>query len=332
MSQPRDAPASAQASFGGPVSDGRVLSIDRFRGTLVLLMVVANYLSEIAAVPGYLKHTPDVGLTIIDVGAPCFVFAIGLTYADSFHRRAARGMTGAYRHFVLRYLALIGIGAILSAGGTQIAGQPSDWGVLQALGMAGLISLPVIRLGTVLRFAIGGGLLIGYQVIVDVIGPPVVRGEVQGGLIGSLSWGALLILSTAVADVWRRGTRPMLWCCAALASIAVLSAIVVPVSKTRVSLSYVLVALAIGAVGFLVFDLLSRALPARAGYLAWWGENALVLYILHLLLLGAVALPPASWWYVDASPWLVAAQLVAILGILSGVAWWLHRSGRRLRL
>jgi len=314
------------------VSDGRVLSIDRFRGTLVLLMVVANYLSEIAAVPGYLKHTPDVGLTIIDVGAPCFVFAMGLTYADSFRRRAARGMTAAYRHFAVRYLALIGIGAILSAGGTQVAGEPSDWGVLQALGAAGLICLPFIRLGMAARFAIGGGLLVGYQALMDVIGPSAIRTEVQGGLIGSLAWGALLILSTAVADAWHRGTRPMLWCCAALASVAVLSAIVVPVSKSRVSLSYVLVTLAIGAIGFVLFDLLSRVLPGRAGYLAWWGENALVLYVLHLFLLGAVQLPPAGWWYVHASAWLLAAQLIAILGILSGVAWWLHRSGRLLRL
>ena len=314
------------------MSDGRVLSIDRFRGALVLLMVVANYLSEIPAVPGYLKHAPDVGLTIIDVGAPCFVFAMGLTYADSFRRRAARGMAGAYRQFAVRYLALIGIGAILSAGGTQVAGQPSDWGVLQALGAAGLICLPFIRLGMAARFAVGAGLLIGYQALVDVIGPQVIRGEVQGGLIGSLSWGALLILSTAVAEVWRRGTRSMLWCCAALASIAVLSAIVVPVSKTRVSLSYVLVTLAIGAVGFLLFDLFSRVLPRRAGYLAWWGENALVLYVLHLFLLGVVQLPAAAWWYVHASAWLLAAQLVAILGILSGVAWWLDRTGRRLRL
>jgi hypothetical protein len=295
-------------------------------------MVVANYLSEITAVPGFLKHAPDVGLTIIDVGAPCFVFAMGLTYADSFRRRAASGLPSAYRHVAVRYLALIGIGAILSAGGTQVAGQPSDWGVLQALGAAGLICLPFIRLGMAARFAIGGGILLGYQALVDVIGAPVIRGEVQGGLVGSISWGALLILSTAVADAWRRGTRSMLWCCAALVSVAVLSAIVVPVSKTRVSLSFILVTLAIGALGFLLFDLLSRVLPPRAGYLAWWGENALVLYVLHLLLLGLIELPQAAWWYVDASPPLIAAQLLAILGILSGVAWWLHRSGRRLRL
>jgi predicted acyltransferase len=325
-------PALTQVSTRRLAVDGRVLSIDRFRGVLVILMVVANYLSGIAAVPAFLKHAPDVGLTIIDVGAPCFVFAMGLTYGESFDRRAANGRAGAYRHVVVRNLALVGIGAILSTGGTQIAGQPSDWGVLQALGTAGLICLPFIRLGTAARFAIGAGLLVGYQVLIDTIGVSVVRNEVQGGLIGSLSWGALLILSTAVADVWRRGTVPMLWCCGVLALVAVLSAVIVPVSKTRVSLSYILLTLAIGAAGFLLIDLLSRALPPRAGFISWWGENALLLYILHLLLLGLVVLPAPQWWYVDASAWLIGAQLVAILGILSVIAWWLHRSGRRVRL
>lgn len=313
--------------------DGRVLSIDRFRGALVLLMTVANYLAGVAAVPAYLKHTVDVGLTVVDVGAPCFVFAMGLTYGVSFARRAeSGGRASAYRHFVLRYLALLGIGAILAAGSTQVVSAPEGWGVLQALGIAGLICLPFIRLGPAARFAIGAGLLICYQLLIDWSGPSLVRGVVQGGLVGGLAWGALLILSTAVADVWRRGMRAMLWCCATLAVVAVLSAVIVPVSKTRVSLSYVLVTLAVGAVGFLIVDALSRTLPLRAGFLAWWGENALLLYLVHLVLLGLVTLPASPWWYTEASLGLMIAQLATIVGLLSWIAWWLHRTGKRVRL
>ncbi|GAA4350226.1 heparan-alpha-glucosaminide N-acetyltransferase domain-containing protein [Microbacterium rhizosphaerae] len=332
MSQSGGVSATTPASPSGSVGAGRVLSIDRFRGTLVLLMVVGNYLAGIVSVPPPLKHAPDVGLTIIDVGAPCFVFAMGLSYGESFRRRAVSGLPGAYRHFVLRYLALIGIGAILAAGGTQVADQPASWGVLQALGAAGLITLPFIRLNMVWRFGIGAGLLIGYQLLLGSIPLAVVRGVVQGGLIGALSWGGLLILTTAVADAWRRGIPALVWCCGTITVVALLSAVIVPVSKTRVSLSYMLLTLAIAAIGFLIFDLLSRVLPPRAGYLAWWGENALLLYLLHLILLGLVTLPAVRWWYVDASVWLMALQLAAILGLLSWVAWWLHRSGQIIRL
>jgi predicted acyltransferase len=330
MSVPRDvSPAAAGSEVARPA---RILSIDRFRGALVVLMVVANYLSGVSAVPAFLKHTPDIGLTIVDIGAPCFVFAMGLTYGPSFHRRAERGLPAAYRHFLLRYLAFVGIGAIVTSGGTQMAAQPSDWGVLQALGVAGLVCLPFIRLGTTLRFVIGAALLSGYQVLLDATALDAVRASVQGGVVGGLSWGALLILSTAVADVWRRGrTRAMLLCCAALWLVALLTVVIVPVSKTRVSLSYMLVSLAIGALGFLLVDLLSRVLPARAGFFAWWGENALLLYLLHLPLLGLVEFA-GTGWYADAPLWLVAVQLMTILGVLSAVAWWLHRRGIRFAM
>jgi predicted acyltransferase len=279
MSSSRD--VSAGAAAPGAADTGRIVSIDRFRGLLVVLMVVGNYLSGVSAVPASLKHTPDIGLTIVDIGAPCFVFAMGLTYGASFHRRAQSGLAAAYGHFVVRYLALIGIGAILTSGGTQLAAQPSDWGVLQALGVAGLVCLPFIRLGTTLRFAIGAAILVGYQILLDATALDTVRASVQGGIVGGLSWGALL---------------------------------------------------AAAALGFLLVDLLSRALPVRPGFFAWWGENALLLYLLHLVLLGVVVAPGASWWYADAPLWLVTAQLVTILGVLSAVAWWLHHRGIRLGL
>lgn len=266
------------------------------------------------------------------MGAPCFVFAIGLTYGSSFARRARGGTAVAYRHFALRYLALIGIGAILSSGGTQVAGQPSDWGVLQAIGVAGLVCLPVIRLGAVWRFAIGGGLLLAYQLVLDAGALDVVRASVQGGLVGGLSWGALLILSTAVADVWRRGTAAVTVCCAILTLLAIAAVLVVPVSKTRESLSYMLVCLAIAAVAFVLTDLGARAVPARSGLLAWWGESALIMYLLHLGVLGLVTLPPVPWLYAGLPLWAAIAEVVLILAVLSVVAGWLHRRGVRVSL
>jgi len=106
----------------------------------------------------------------------------------------------------------------------------------------------------------------------------------------------------------------------------------VPVSKNRVSLSYVLVTLAIAAVAFLLTDLGGRLVRPRAGYLAWWGENPLALYLLHLVLLGLLVLPSAAWWYRDAPLWLTAIQLAAVMTALSLVARWLHRRRLRMRL
>lgn len=320
---------SGRRLIGAP---GRDLGIDRFRGGLVVLMVAGNYLAGVAVVPAFLKHAPDIGLTVADVVAPGFVVAIGLTYGASFSDRAAHSRPGAYRHFVVRYLALIGIGAVISAGSTSIAEDPSGWGVLQALGVAGLLCLPVIRLGVTLRLVIGLLLLGGYQLLLDRWALESVLGSSHGGFVGSLSWAALLILATALADLRPAGVRRLLTAWGALAVLAAVSVPLVPVSKNRVSASYVLVCLAIAVIAWLLVDLGSRAVDRPAGFLCWWGENPLVLYLLHLGLLGVFVLPSAPWWYADASVPLLAAQLVALLATMSLVARALHRRGLRIGL
>src|SRR5512143_2380735 len=145
----------------------RILSIDQFRGFAILTMVLANFMGGILIIPAWLKHAPDIGLTVIDLIAPFFIFAIGLTYRAAFQRRLEReGAFKAYIYFLTRYLAIIGLGAIISAGETAVGENPSgiDWGVLQAIGMAGLVTLSIIRLPTLYRWLIGAAILVVYQV------------------------------------------------------------------------------------------------------------------------------------------------------------------------
>ncbi len=310
----------------------RDLAIDRYRGLLVILMVGGDFLGGIRFVPAFLKHAPDIGLTIADTVAPAFVFVVGLNYGPSFARRFARAGRAAYAHFVMRYLVLIGIGGIISAGTTLTSGVVTDWGVLQAIGAAGLICLPFLRLPVWSRIAVGLTMLVLYQFVMSTMLLAGVLGSVQGGLFGSIAWGALLVLSTAVADLRRAGLLPYVVTCAVASVVGGLSTVVVPVSKHRVSLSFVLVSLAIAAAGFLLAELGSHIVRPREGVLVWWGQNPLVMYLLHLLLLGVVVLPAVSWWYFAASPVQAAAQLVVILGIMSVTAWWAHRRGVRVTL
>lgn len=321
-----EAPAQAP-----PVARARDVGLDRFRGGLILLMVAGDYAAGVQTVPPILKHAPDIGLTLADLVAPGFVFAIGLTYVPSFARRFAASPAGAYRHVVLRYLALVGIGAILSAGGTVVAGQPTDWGVLQALGVAGLLAVPFVRLGPLWRAAAGILILVAYQLVLDAWLLPSVLGSVHGGFFGAIAWGGLLILSTAVGDLWRAGMRPYLLCCAGLA-VAAVSSLLVPISKNRVSLSYLLITLAIAALSFLLVELAARVVPRRPGFFAWWGENPLVLYLLHLLILGIFLLPGVAQWYAATPFWIAVLNVLGVLAVMSVVAWWLHRRGLQLRI
>jgi len=88
----------------------RLESIDQFRGFAIFLMILANYMTNVQIFLAWLKHADEIGYTVIDLIAPMFVFAMGLTYGLSFRRRIERdGAWNTYQHFLTRYLALLGI-------------------------------------------------------------------------------------------------------------------------------------------------------------------------------------------------------------------------------
>src|SRR5450756_3077549 len=177
----------------------RLESIDEFRGFSILLMVLANYLAGPHVVPAWLKHAPDIGFTVIDIIAPMFIAAIGLTFGVSFRARLARdGRRRAIEHFLFRNLALIGIGALFTVLGnlSGLAVDRSDWGLLQAIGFAGLVALCFIGVPAHLRWLAGLLLLIAYQFELNSFWLSTVLGSTHGGLEGALSWGAMPVSYT----------------------------------------------------------------------------------------------------------------------------------------
>jgi len=313
------------------VQNKRILSIDQFRGFAILTMVLANYMGGVNLIPAWLKHAPDVGLTVIDLIAPFFIFAIGLTYGLSFQRRFERdGALKTYMHFLIRYLAIIGLGAIISAGETAVGENTSgiDWGVLQAIGMAGLVTLVVIRLPSLYRWIIGVGILLVYQLILDHFLLGLTLRSPHGGLFGSLDWSAMLILGTALADLFHgegRAKKAYPWASLAVLAVGIGLAFLSPVSKHRVSASYVLVSLGIGALLFLAFHWFSERFNWQGRFLVAWGRNPLTLYFLHYLLIGLVFLPGIPIIYAQAPLWLILLEMLTLIAGISAVAYWLDR-------
>ena len=300
-------------------------------------MVIVNYLSGIHTVPTWLKHAPGTGLTFVDVIAPAFLFAIGLTYRLSLERRLARdGRSIAFGHFLRRWFTLIGIGAVLSAGAAVTGegivgatGHMSDWGVLQAIGVAGLLTLPLVRRPVWIRLVAACVLLAFYQFGHDLFLADHVAGSSHGGLWGSIAWTAVLILSTCVAGLSHRPSRrrpdAIVVAPVGLIAAGLLLSLVVPISKSHVSASYVLVTVGISGLIYEFFRLAGDVAMVPMPPLVWWGRNPLLLYVFHQILLGLVVLPGVNWWYADASPLLIVTQAVFILGALTVVSWWLYR-------
>ena len=308
----------------------RLSSIDQFRGLSILLMVLANYLAGIQSMPAWLKHAPDIGLTITDLIAPFFIFAIGLTYGLSFNRRVASlGRQKTYQHFFTRFMAITGLGAVMSAGSIwlQVDEAAVNWGVLQAIGVAGVLTLVVIKLPSVWRAVIGLCLLAVYQFMLNAFWLSDVLLSPHGGLPASISWGGMMILATVLADFFHAPSKRKFFfpLSGMTLLIGVGLAIFLPVSKNRVSFSYVLISLSISALTFFILDWLVKERKFHLALLAAWGKNPLALYILHLLLLGIMFLPGIPGWYSSAPLWLVFLQVFGLVAALSAIALWLEK-------
>ncbi len=311
-------------------SSTRLDSIDQFRGLSILLMVLANYLAGINIIPAWLKHAPDIGLTVIDLIAPFFIFVIGLTYGLSWNRRmAAQGVWKAYQHFFTRFMAIAGIGAILSAGEIllKIDGTTINWGVLQAIGVAGILTITVIRLPTAWRAVIGLCLLACYQILLNTFWLSEVLQSPHGGLPGSISWGGMMILTTVLADFFHDPSKRSYFPLLAMLTlgIGIALAFFIPVSKNRVSFSYDLISLGVSALIFIALDWLVKVRKINFAILVAWGKNSLGLYVLHLLLLGIFFLPGIPSWYSSAPLWLVVLQALCLVRALSIIGLWLER-------
>ena len=118
----------------------RSLAIDVFRGISVSAMVFVNIVGIFNCTPVWSKHTADFGLTYVDLVAPFFIFAVSLTYHTSFKRRKEKYSSfDTYLQFLRRYSALIGFG-FLGTISFSASGSSFSWGVLQAIGFAGIIT------------------------------------------------------------------------------------------------------------------------------------------------------------------------------------------------
>ena len=316
----------------------RMDSIDAFRGLAIAGMVIANYLAGVEWIPAWLKHARDAGFTIIDLVAPMFIFAIGLTYAGSAKRRQAKdGRWKMMLHFITRFFAILGIGAFLSAGEIALGvdGQTVNWGVLQAIGVAGLVTLVFIRSDTWVRLTAGFALLALYQFLLQRFWLDTVLASPHGGLYGAVSWSAMLMLATVLADLFHQpnhGTRNLMLSSMATLALGLALTLWFPISKNRVSAPYVLLSLGLSGLLFVACHVLIERMKLKMHVLVWWGRNPLVMYVLHMLLLGLMVLPGIPGWYGQAPPWLVMLQAAGLLAILTWVAWSLDRQKRYVSL
>jgi len=287
------------ADIKTPVAGKRITAIDAFRGITMVMMIFANH-SDIYFYP-YFAHARTIpGYTVVDLIEPMFYFAIALSFMLSFRSKEAKfGTKEAVWLTISRYLALIGLGFLISwdvKGNIQF-GTALAWGTLQGIGLAGLISLPFIKVNRFVK--IGGGLAIvvifyivfwrGELTAVDYWGKKAVPEALahifpaNDNMVGAIAKGGYLIMAIGVIDCMRKSKKEFY---IVAAGITVLAAITLcfpkymPIGPSTMTPSYALVSLALCiwlyVIAVWLFD--TKKLPCKP--FLWWGRNSIMMYVL----------------------------------------------------
>ena len=159
-----------------PDLDRRVLSLDAFRGFVMLSMLLGNLgLEKLAGRPvagflyAQLNHVPWVGFHFEDLILPAFLFIIGVSMAISDDKRRARGQGRRERflHALRRSAVLFALGFLLS----WLASGKPYWGagVLQVLALSYLGGFLFLGLSLRGRAAAFGALLFLYWLFIFLV-------------------------------------------------------------------------------------------------------------------------------------------------------------------
>ena len=192
----------------------------------MLLLVITEFLPiairEATDITRFFLAHPDNSTTatymnIYDIGAPAFIFIMGLLMPLSFaHRKERDGVNKAVRHMIIRYgiILVLGLLVILIDHDFTLVemnekGVPVViWDVLPTLGLVGLIALPFLWLKPKIRAIIATIMLVFYQIMLNYPTPTAsflrnyAIDSIHGGIFGTIfGFSAIMVYATCLGEV-----------------------------------------------------------------------------------------------------------------------------------
>jgi len=272
----------------------RFLSIDVFKGLTVILMMFVNTLANYENVPTWTKHAGDFGLTYVDLIAPFFVFMLALNMNISYQKRKEKfGRKKAMLRYFRRFLIFIGIGFFL----TPYIGPDGfyfRWGTFQVLGMSGLLLLPLIELKPFLKLRVAVITMILHQFILFTPLSSIIYESIEGGILGTLSWGSMMIFSSFLAESLTKGKdkvkRYFLFGGLICVVLGFGLGFILGISRAYISLSYILVSVGISSlIYYLLYYIFevwanNHEFVKKERFFSVIGKNAFMLYLIHVII------------------------------------------------
>ena len=280
-----------------PAPPKRIVSIDQFRGYAILGMVFVNYIDRFNITPWMLQHHRE-GMSFNDTIAPIFIFVVGMGFRLSMLRRVEKeGLGAARRATAKRYLSLAILGFAIYQGYL--------WDALSDIGLGGLLALMFMDKTPKVRIAVAALFLGLYQAAFSLTpyGQYVMSSSLNGGPLGPFSWGFILLMGSVAYDfmatsdsrkvaqasclLWGVGLSVLGWALK-IEWPGVKAAW--PFSQYWMTSPYPLYSTGLCFFTLLFFHYLCDVRRLRFPQLSTLGENPLVLYLAHLLLVEIVAL------------------------------------------
>jgi len=277
---------------------GRFLSIDVFKGLTVVLMVIVNTLAIYENIPGWSKHAGDFGLTYVDLIAPFFVFMLALNMNISYQKRKENfGRKKAMLRYIRRFLIFIGIGFLL----TIYVGPDGvylRWGTFQVLGMSGLLLLPLIEVKPFLKLSGAVIIMAFHQLILFTPLSSIIYDSIEGGILGALSWGSMMILSSFLAEALTMGKekikRYFLFGGLICVVLGLGFGYIWGISRAYISLPYIIVSVGIASlIYYLMYYFFevwanNHEFVKKERFFSVVGKNAFMLYLIHIIIVYSI--------------------------------------------
>jgi len=286
--------------------------IDHARGFIMVLLVITEFLptifregSEIARF--FLAHPPNQTIVeymnFYDIGAPAFIFIMGLLMPLSFsHRKVRDGVTKVVRHMVIRYgiIFLLGFLVIFIDHGeiiTMVGEVPVIiWDVLPTLGLVGLMAIPFLWLKPKLRAIVATTLLVFYQLMLLFGGwREYAIISIHGGIFGTIfSFSVIMIYATCLGEVMLLNKeytdKKKYQIYAIVGAIALLGGLLLWLvpgwypNKRQVTLTYISISLGASILLSFIFIGIDKKVQKPIFILDSYGKSPFIIYVIAIVL------------------------------------------------
>jgi hypothetical protein len=285
--------------------------IDHARGFIMVLLVITEFLptviregSEIGRF--FLAHPPNERIVeymnFFDIGAPAFIFIMGLLMPLSFlHRKERDGVNKAVRHMIIRYGIILILGFIvIFIDQGEIIKMEGDvliiyWDVLPTLGLVGLIALPFLWLKPKPRAIVATTMLIFYQFMLLFGGwREYAILSIHGGIFGTIfGFSVIMIYATCLGEVMLLNKeytdRKKYQIYAIVGVIAILGAFLLWLvpgwypNKRQVTLTYISISLGASILLSFIFIGIDKKVQKPIFILDSYGKSPFIIYAVAIV-------------------------------------------------